>query len=57
MYLYLKASKVNIQTHPVVKRLYQYRQLLAQLNPIFDDIKPGLEIVISEEVSVFFPNW
>lgn len=49
MYLLLKASRVNVQNHPVVKRLYQYRQLLSQMNPIFEEIvKPQIEILLNE---------
>ncbi|KAF2896797.1 hypothetical protein ILUMI_09374 [Ignelater luminosus] len=47
MYLLLKASRINIQSHPVIKRLYQYRQLLAQLDPVFEEtIKSQIEILI-----------
>lgn len=48
MYLYLKTSHVNVQKHPVIKRLYQYRQLIAQLEPIYTEIiKPQIQIIIS----------
>ncbi|KAJ8968912.1 hypothetical protein NQ317_016523 [Molorchus minor] len=47
MYLLLKSSKANVQNHPVIKRLYQYRQLLAQLDPIFEEIiKPQINIIL-----------
>lgn len=49
MYLLLKSSKAKIQNHPVIKRLYQYRQLLSQLQPCFDDIiKPQIETLLQE---------
>ncbi|KAB0799934.1 hypothetical protein PPYR_07814 [Photinus pyralis] len=47
MYLLLKASRVNVQNHPVIKRLYQFRKLLAQLDPIFEEvIKSQIETII-----------
>lgn len=47
MYLLLKASKVNVKNHPVLKRLYQYRQLISQLEPIYNEIiRPQLEVMI-----------
>ncbi|KAF5303588.1 hypothetical protein FQR65_LT08189 [Abscondita terminalis] len=56
MYLLLKASRVNIQNHPVIKRLFQYRKLLSQLDPIFDgtikvQILNVLETAKEEDVS------
>lgn len=51
MYLLLKASKANVQNHPIIKRLYQYRQLLSQLEPVFEEIvKPQIEIMLKEMV-------
>ncbi|KAK4887686.1 hypothetical protein RN001_003957 [Aquatica leii] len=38
MYLLLKASRVNVQNHPVIKRLFQYRKLLSQLDPVFENV-------------------
>ncbi|CAG9859184.1 unnamed protein product [Phyllotreta striolata] len=50
MYMLLKVSKTNIQNHPLIKRLYQYRQLLLQLEPIFEEIvKPQIELMLSED--------
>ncbi|XP_044255365.1 something about silencing protein 10 [Tribolium madens] len=50
MYLLLKASRVNMQNHPVIKRLYQYRQLLSQMTPVFEEvIKPQIELLLNEE--------
>ncbi|KAF5308583.1 hypothetical protein FQR65_LT18055 [Abscondita terminalis] len=56
MYLLLKASRVNIQNHPVIKRLFQYRKLLSQLDPIFEgtikvQILNVLETAKEEDVS------
>ncbi|KAJ8919532.1 hypothetical protein NQ315_002153 [Exocentrus adspersus] len=49
MYLLLKASKVNIKNHPILKRLHQYKQLLSQLEPAFEEIvKPQIEIIMQE---------
>ncbi|RZC40431.1 something about silencing protein 10, partial [Asbolus verrucosus] len=50
MYLLLKASRVNVQNHPVIKRLYQYRQLLSQLTTVYEEImNPQIEILLKEE--------
>ncbi|XP_023024646.2 UTP3 small subunit processome component Sas10 [Leptinotarsa decemlineata] len=51
MYLLLKSTKAsNIQNHPVIKRLFQYRQLLLQLEPVFEEIiKPQIELLLKEE--------
>jgi U3 small nucleolar RNA-associated protein 3 len=50
MYLLLKASRVNVQNHPVIKRLYQYRELLSQLAPVYEEImKPQIELLLIEE--------
>lgn len=63
MYLLLKASKVNIQNHPVIKRLYQYRQLLNQMDTVFEEIiKPQIEMLLQNQVSFFLfstyrKNW
>lgn len=49
MYLYLKSTKINVQNHPVIKRLFQYRQLLLHLEPIFDEVvKPQIEVILAE---------
>ncbi|KAJ3657945.1 hypothetical protein Zmor_009720 [Zophobas morio] len=50
MYLLLKASRTNVQNHPVVKRLYQYRQLLSQLATVYQEIvKPQIESILKED--------
>ncbi|CAH0561188.1 unnamed protein product [Brassicogethes aeneus] len=50
MYLLLKSSRVNVENHPVAKRLYQYRQLLTQLESTFEEIiKPQIEVLLLEE--------
>lgn len=52
MYLLLKLSRVNIKNHPVAKRLYQYRKILSQFDPIFEDtIKPQIEILLQENLA------
>lgn len=42
-YLLLKSQRINIQNHPVIKRLYQYRQMLNKMEPIYlEVIKPQI---------------
>lgn len=46
-YLLLKAKRINIQTHPIVKRLVQYRKLLEQLDSVEKDtIGPQIETIL-----------
>lgn len=48
-YLMLKAKRVKITNHPVVKRLVQFRELLSKLDDIFEYvIKPQLEVILAE---------
>ncbi|EEB11683.1 Something about silencing protein, putative [Pediculus humanus corporis] len=61
-YLYLKAKRIPIKNHPILKSLFKYRQLLQQMNEIdMKVIKPelknilkliesGKEIEIDEEI-------
>lgn len=50
MYLYLKSTKTNVQNHPVIKRLFQFRQLLLKLEPVFDEImKPQIELILGKD--------
>lgn len=52
MYLYLKSTKANVHNHPVIKRLFQYRQLLLQLEPVFEEIvKPQIELILEEDAT------
>ncbi|XP_026465732.1 LOW QUALITY PROTEIN: something about silencing protein 10-like [Ctenocephalides felis] len=37
-YLLLKSKRIPVQNHPVVKRLYQFRQLTLKLEPIFEEV-------------------
>ncbi|CAH2262852.1 something about silencing protein 10 [Pararge aegeria] len=47
-YLLLKSQKINIQNHPVIKRLYQYRQLLKKMEPIYIEvIKPQVDKILN----------
>ncbi|CAH0751540.1 unnamed protein product [Diatraea saccharalis] len=47
-YLLLKSQKINIQNHPVIKRLYQYRQMLNKMEPIFlEVIKPQIDKILT----------
>lgn len=46
-YLLLKSQRINIQNHPVVKRLYQYRQMLNKMEPIYSEvIKPQISSIL-----------
>ncbi|XP_026761700.2 something about silencing protein 10 [Galleria mellonella] len=47
-YLLLKSQRINILNHPVIKRLYQYRQMLNKIEPIyFEVIKPQIDKILS----------
>ncbi|XP_050350565.1 something about silencing protein 10 [Nymphalis io] len=47
-YLLLKSQKINIQNHPVIKRLYQYRQMLQKIEPIYIEvIKPQIDKILN----------
>jgi len=46
-YLLLKAKRMAVQSHPVVRRLYQYRQLLKQLKPVDKEMTPQLEGILA----------
>lgn len=49
MYLLLKAKKTSVKNHPIIKRLYQYRKLLAQMDPVFEDqIKPQFNLLLEK---------
>ncbi|CAB3220707.1 unnamed protein product [Arctia plantaginis] len=46
-YLLLKSQRTNIQNHPVIKRLYQYRQMLNKMEPIYlEVIKPQIDKIM-----------
>ncbi|KAJ2949184.1 hypothetical protein O0L34_g6126 [Tuta absoluta] len=46
-YLLLKSQRINIQNHPVIKRLYQYRQMLNKMEPIYlEIIKPQIDKIM-----------
>ncbi|XP_021185421.3 something about silencing protein 10 [Helicoverpa armigera] len=46
-YLLLKSQRINIQNHPVIKRLYQYRQMLNKMEPIYlEVIKPQIDKIL-----------
>lgn len=48
-YLMLKAKRVKVKNHPLVKRLIQFRQLICQLDDIYEYVvKPQLEILLAE---------
>lgn len=52
IYLVLQNSNVNLATHPIVKRLYQWKQLFMKMDPIFEDkIKFQLEKLLENIVS------
>lgn len=47
-YLLLKSQKINIQNHPVIKRLYQYRQMLQKMEPIYlEVVKPQIDKILN----------
>ncbi|XP_045517519.1 something about silencing protein 10 isoform X1 [Pieris brassicae] len=47
-YVLLKSQRITIQNHPVTKRLYQYRQMLNKMEPIYlEVIKPQIDKIIS----------
>ncbi|XP_028162931.1 something about silencing protein 10 [Ostrinia furnacalis] len=47
-YFLLKSQRINIQNHPVIKRLYQYRQMLNKMEPIYlEVIKPQIDKILS----------
>lgn len=55
MYLLLKASKTNMKNHPIVKRLFQYRQHLTQADAVFEEsIKPQVPILMNLEVHFYY---
>jgi U3 small nucleolar RNA-associated protein 3 len=45
-YLLLKTKRIAVQSHPIVRRLYQYRQLLKQLKPVDKVMIPQLESIL-----------
>lgn len=48
-YLMLKAKRSKVKNHPVVKRLIQFRQLICQLDDIFEYVvKPQIETLLAE---------
>lgn len=48
-YLMLKAKRVKVQNHPLVKRLIQFRQLICRTDDIFEYVvKPQLEVLLEE---------
>ncbi|XP_059052003.1 something about silencing protein 10 [Achroia grisella] len=47
-YLLLKSQRINILNHPVIKRLYQYRQMLNKMEPIYlEIIKPQIDKILN----------
>ncbi|CAG4971599.1 unnamed protein product [Colias eurytheme] len=47
-YILLKSQRISIQNHPVIKRLYQYRQMLNKMEPIYCEvIKPQIENILN----------
>ncbi|PSN36885.1 hypothetical protein C0J52_11435 [Blattella germanica] len=47
-YLLLKAKRIPVQSHPVVRRLYQYCQLLKQLKPVDKVMAPQIETILEK---------
>lgn len=57
MYLLLKASRVNVTNHPVIKRLYQYRKLLFQMDKSFEEnLKQQIEEIFKGNVTYSIIN-
>ncbi|CAG9762453.1 unnamed protein product [Ceutorhynchus assimilis] len=49
MYLLLKGNN-KLKNHPIIQRLYQYRQLLSQIEPVFEEIiKPQIELLLAKK--------
>lgn len=48
-YLLLRARRLAVSAHPVVKRLLQYRQLLQQLEPLENLVSNHLEELLKAE--------
>lgn len=47
-YLLMKSRRITVQRHPLVRRLVQIRELIAQLDDIYDHvIKPKLQILFA----------
>lgn len=47
-YLLLKTKKIPIQNHPVTKRLYQHRQMLNQIEPVYEErIQSQIDKILS----------
>ena len=45
----LKAKRMKVKNHPIVKRLVQFRQLICQLDDIFEYVvKPQIETLLAE---------
>lgn len=47
-YLLLKTKRIAVQSHPVVRRLYQYQELLKQLKPVDEVMSPQIESILAE---------
>ncbi|ERL92875.1 hypothetical protein D910_10181 [Dendroctonus ponderosae] len=49
MYLLLKCNN-RLKNHPITQRLYQYRQLLSKIEPVFEEIiKPQIDLLMDQE--------
>lgn len=49
MYLLLKFNN-KLKNHPITQRLYQYRQLLSQVEPVFEEvIKPQISLILEQQ--------
>lgn len=56
-YLMLKAKRVKVKSHPVVKRIIQFRQLICQLDDIFEYVvKPQIETLLAEVGDISSPK-
>ncbi|GLH06544.1 Something about silencing protein 10 [Gryllus bimaculatus] len=60
-YLLLKARHMPVQNHPVIQRLFQYRQLLKQLESIDKRVQSQIDEILEkisngEEIKFYDPN-
>ncbi|CAC5399164.1 UTP3 [Mytilus coruscus] len=47
-YMMLKSKQVPVQNHPVIKRLVQHRNLMKQLEPVDDKVRPEIEDILEK---------
>nr|XP_039250276.1 something about silencing protein 10-like [Styela clava] len=50
-YLALKTNKTQVQNHPIVSRLVQYRTVINQLSPIEKKLRPEIDELLEENLN------